>query len=247
MFTIFQTLFTIVPNIVYNYAKYREGSINMENLVVCQITKLIEDWIPKEASVAIAVDNKYLDYYAGLHDIEIRPGQPIPTGSISERVFHRQGRVETFIDDSVFGISYYGIGYPVIGREGNAGVLTVILPPRYSLKKQTPLSFLIGKQGEFWTPIPVDQITHIEGNQKKTWFYTTAGQYTTNYTLKYLEEKLPDSFLRIHRSYIVNLSFINQIYRDIHSNLKVKLKSPEFSALTISQTYIPRVRQTLGF
>lgn len=220
----------------------------MENVVIVhQIAKFIEDWVPKEASIAIAIDDQYVSYYAGQHDIQIRPEQPIPKGSITERVFHRKSRVETLINDSVFGISYYGVGYPIEGKEGFNGALTVILPPGYSSKKQATLSFLTGKQGEFWIPIPIDQITHIEGNQKKTWFYTEDSQYSTIYTLKYLEENLPDFFLRIHRSYIVNVTFIKKLSRDISSNLRVILKSPDCRHLTISQTYIPRVRQTLGF
>lgn len=216
-------------------------------MIAQQMAKLIEDWVPKEASVAIAIGDRYVDYYAGLHDIQIHPGQPIPTGSITERVFQRKSRVETLINDSVFGIPYYGVGYLIEGQGGYNGALTVILPPRYSSKKQRTLSFLTGKQGESWIPIPVDQITLIEGNQKKTWFYTADEQYCSIYTLKYLEENLPDSFLRIHRSYIVNISFIKQISRDVSSNLRVVLKSPDCSNLTISQTYIPRVRQILGF
>lgn len=212
-----------------------------------QIGKLIEDWVPKEASVAIAIGDKYVDYHAGLYDIQIYPGQLVPTGSITERVFRQKSRVEGLINDSVFGIPYYGVGYPIEGSKEYTGALTVILPPRYSSKKQSTLSFLTGKQDEFWMPIPVNQIIRIEGNQKKTWFYTADGQYSTIYTLKYLEENLPDSFLRIHRSYIVNVSFIHKISRDISSNLRVILKSPDCSDLTISQTYLPRVRQTLGF
>ena len=77
--------------------------------------------------------------------------------------------------------------------------------------------------------------------------YSSGQYYSTIYTLKYLEENLPDSFLRIHRSYIVNVSFIHKISRNISSNLRVILKSPDDSDLTISQTYLPRVRQILGF
>ena len=164
---------------------------------------------------------------------QIYPGQLIPTGSITERVLHQKSRVEGLINDSVFGIPYYGVGYPIEGPQEYSGAITVILPPRYASKKQLTLSFLTGKQDEFWMPIPVDQIIRIEGNQKKTWFYTADGQYSTIYTLKYLEENLPDSFLRIHRSYIVNVSFIHKISRDISSNLRVILKDPDLSDLKL--------------
>ncbi|WP_256240346.1 LytTR family DNA-binding domain-containing protein [Bacillus sp. V3B] len=212
-----------------------------------KIPKFIKDWIPPEASVAFADKDQYLDYLSGIHDLQIRPGQPIPSGSITERVYQQRGRVESLVNESVFGIPYYGVGYPIEDQNGFNGALTVILPPTYSLKKQSSFSFITGKQGEVWSPTPIDQITYIESNQKKTWFYTTDGQYSTIQTLKALEQRLPSSFLRIHRSYIVNISFIQQLSRDLSSNLILRLKTPDSPELTVSQTYVPNVRRILGF
>jgi two-component system, LytTR family, response regulator LytT len=231
----------------YNNVEYSEGCENSINMSTLKIDKFIKDWIPPEASVAFADKDHYLEYIPGIHDIQIRPGQPIPLGSITERVYQQRGRVESLVNESVFGIPYYGVGYPIEDRNGFNGALTVILPPSYSLKKQSSLSFITGKQGEFWSPTPIDQIAFIESNQKKTWFYTTDGKYSTIQTLRALEQLLPSSFLRIHRSYIVNISFIQQLYRDLSSNLILKLKTPDCPELTVSQTYVPIVRRILGF
>jgi len=212
------------------------------------IYKFIKDWVPPEASIAFADKNQYLDYQSGIHDIRIRPGQPIPSGSISERVFQQRSRIESLVNESVFGIPYYGIGYPIEDNNGFIGALTVILPPLYALNhKQPSYSFITGKQGESWNPIPIDQIAYIESNQKKTWLYTENGQYSTIQTLRVLEQRLPNSFLRIHRSYIVNISFIQQLYRDVSSNLLIKLKTPHSPELTVSQTYVQTVRRILEF
>jgi two-component system, LytTR family, response regulator LytT len=212
-----------------------------------KIPKFIEDWIPPEASVAFAGKDQYLDYFPGIHDIQIRPGQPIPSGSITERVYQQRGRVESLVNESVFGIPYYGVGYPIEDQNGFNGALTVILPPSYSFKKESSFSFITGKQGEIWSPIPIEQIVYIESNQKKTWFYTADGQYSAIYTLRALEQRLPSSFLRIHRSYIVNISFIQQLSRDLSSNLILRLKTPNCPELTVSHTYVPSVRRILGF
>jgi two-component system, LytTR family, response regulator LytT len=216
-------------------------------MMVRQMTKFIEDWIPPEASVALAAKDRYLDYLSGIHDIRIRPGQPVPSGSITERVYRQKNRVESLVDESVFGTPYYGIGYPIEDQMGFSGALIVILPPTYSYKKQAALSFLTGKKGELWSPISLEKIAYIESSQKKTWFYTKDGQYSTIDTLKTLEYKLPNSFLRIHRSYIINISFIKYISRDLSSNLILTLNHPEGIELTVSQTYVNSVRRILGF
>jgi DNA-binding LytR/AlgR family response regulator len=212
-----------------------------------KISKFIQDWIPPEASIAFAGQDQYVDYLSGIHDIQIRPGQPVPPGSITERVYRQQRRVESLVDESVFGIPYYGVGYPIEDQNGLKGALTVILPPSYSFKKPSLLSFITGKKGSIWKPIPLDEIVYIESDQKKTWLFTTDGQYSSIHTLKGLEQQLPPTFLRVHRSYIVNISYIRQISRDFSSNLTLALEASENVNLTVSQTYVSSVRRTLGF
>ena len=85
----------------------------------------------------------------------------------------------------------------------------------------------------------------MESLQKKTWFYANKEPYKTNIPLKELQQRLPESFLRIHRSYIVNVSFIDRIIRDFSSNLLVLLQ--DGTELPVSQTYTADVRSALGF
>ncbi|QQK77565.1 LytTR family transcriptional regulator [Salicibibacter cibarius] len=218
----------------------------MSTINIQQLTTFMKDWAPDEASIAVATENKYLDYYAGSHDIQLYPEQPVPFGSISYEVARKKRRVEAFVDQSVFGLSYYGIGYPFEEEEDSDEVIvTVILPPDYFFRKQ--FSYLTGRCGDIWKPIPIEEITYIESHQKKTWIYTADNQYCTIYSLKTLEQHLPDSFLRIHRSYIVNISFIQQIFRDLSANLVITLKKTEHPPLIVGQTYVKHVRRMLGF
>ena len=58
---------------------------------------------------------------------------------------------------------------------------------------------------------PVD-IIYIESIENYAQFVTFGDKYAVHYTLKLLEEKLPDDlFIRIHRSYIVNVKKIKRI------------------------------------
>ena len=95
---------------------------------------------PPEASIAIADKLQYVNYISGIHDIKIQPGQLIPSGSVAERVIQQRERVEFLVPESVFGIPYYGVGYPIETRTSFQGALTVILPPSYTLEKASPLN-----------------------------------------------------------------------------------------------------------
>ncbi|MCE7792185.1 LytTR family transcriptional regulator DNA-binding domain-containing protein [Salipaludibacillus sp. CUR1] len=217
----------------------------MKDSLYHQFSTFIEDWVPEEASIAIADENKYVTYIPGKHDININQGQPIPSGSITERVYLQKSRVESLVDKSVFGLPYYGVGYPLENKEaGLSGALTVILPPDYY---SSPVSFIVGRQEDVWIPIAVHQIIYIESHQKKTLIVTEEGCFQSKYPLKTLEFRLSNSFIRIHRSYIVNISYIKQISRDVASNLEIALRKPEDTRLSISQSYVQKVRDTLGF
>ena len=207
-------------------------------------SNLLEEWIPKEASIAIAVKDQYIYYYAGEHDLQLQEGQKVQPGSIADLVFKNGCRTEAVLDDNLFQIPYYGVGYP-IEINGENAVLVVILPPKHAVTKQSLVRFLTGKKEEEWKPVPIEKIEYLESLQKKIWFYAEGEAYKTTIPLKDLQRKLPDDFIRIHRSYIVNISFIDRIIRDFSSNLLVVLTDD--TELPISQSYMAEVRAVLGF
>lgn len=131
--------------------------------------------------------------------------------------------------------------YLPIEVNGEQAALVVILPS----EQPSAMRMLTGKLNDEWYPVPIEQITHIESYQKKTFFYSEEGQFCVSSTLKELEKRLPDLFLRIHRSYIVNTTRISRISRDFSSNLVVTLA--DGTELPVSQSYVNDVKGVLGF
>lgn len=62
-------------------------------------------------------------------------------------------------------------------------------------------------------------ILFIERNKSKTRVYTSSNTFETNYSLNNIQEILPQNFVRVHRSYIVNQ---NNIY-SVNKNEKMIL------------------------
>ena len=209
-----------------------------------QYSLIMEEWVPKEASIAIAAGDKYIYYQGRGHDLHIKEGQKIEPNSIADLVLKKGCRTEAVLVDTLFQVPYYGIGYP-IEINGEKAALVVILPPHHAVPITSPFKFLTGKQEDEWKPIPIEKVSHIESLQKKTWFYANKEPYKTSIPLKDLQLRLPDSFIRIHRSYIINISYIDRIVRDFSSNLLVQLQ--DGTELPVSQSYITEVRNALGF
>ncbi|MEK5230329.1 LytTR family DNA-binding domain-containing protein [Lysinibacillus sp. FSL K6-0232] len=209
-----------------------------------QYITMLRDWIPANSSVAIAVNNMYVYFHSSHQNIHLEVGQPVLPGSIAEQVLQTRQKTEAILDNSLFDTPYYGIGYP-ISLQNQPAALVIVLPPSFSIKKTEPFQFLTGKQEEEWNPIAINKISHIESLQKKTWFYVDSEQFKTNITLKELQTRLPSYFIRIHRSYIVNIHFIKKMARDLTSNFIVTLV--DGSELPVSQSYLNNLRNALEF
>lgn len=209
-----------------------------------QYYSLLKDWIPKEASIAIAVGKTYIYYAVGTHDVFLENGTKIKEGSVADQVINKRKKIEAFIDQELLGTSYYGIGYP-IDFLGEPAALIIILSPNHPEAKSEPLRFVTGKQQDEWAPISIEQIAHFESLNKKIWFYVDDEQFKTNLTLKELSRRLPDYFLRIHRSYIINIHAISRITRDFSSNLIIIMKNG--AKLPISNSYLIEVKRILEF
>lgn len=224
--------------------KLNLNKIEVEKVVLEQYKVILEDWIPSDASIAIAVNDTFIYFRSGHHNFSLSLGSPVPQDSIAFKVLHEQKKVDAVMDNTLFETPYYAVGYPItINNE--RGALVVVLPSLFKLEGPELYKMLTGKQDEDWIPVPIEQISYIESLQKRTWFYSNKQQYKTAITLKELQTRLPNSFIRIHRSYIINISFIKKITRDITSNFIVHLK--DGAELPVSQSYINQLRTVLEF
>lgn len=73
-------------------------------------------------------------------------------------------------------------------------------------------SYLMVKADYRLYKINFDDLLYVEGQHEYVSFYTTSKRITALYSLKALEEQLPpESFVRVHKSYIVSIRHITEI------------------------------------
>ncbi len=68
------------------------------------------------------------------------------------------------------------------------------------------------KDGPKISVINVDDITHIEATENYVTVFTMKSKFLHKETIQSLEQRLPRSFIRIHKSTIVNTKYINEFY-----------------------------------
>ncbi|MEI6575433.1 MAG: response regulator [Bacteroidota bacterium] len=104
---------------------------------------------------------------------------------------------------------------------GNKTATTALEPLQEHLDKSSALvERVVTRMGSKITVIPVDKIFYIEAADDYVMIYSELGNHLKEKTMKYFEEHLPaQSFIRIHRSYIINISQVtgSELYgKDTH-------------------------------
>jgi two-component system LytT family response regulator len=93
--------------------------------------------------------------------------------------------------------------------------------------------------------IPVQDIKYLEANDDYVNIYTKEGKFLKNKTLSFYEKTLePSQFVRVHRSYLVNISEITKIEPYEKEGYLLKLKSGE--GIPVSKSGLPKLKAVLG-
>jgi len=96
--------------------------------------------------------------------------------------------------------------------------------------------------------ITIDQIRYIESLDDYVMIYTHDGRHMKQKTMKYFETNLdPKNFIRIHRSYIVQVDNIAEIQQYEKESYIVILKDKDKTKLKVSKTGYKKIKETLHF
>lgn len=111
-------------------------------------------------------------------------------------------------------------------------------PFREMIRREKGLDKLIIKNKEAVHLLDMKDIVLIQREDRSTVVYTTDNRYLTSDTLNELEERLDKSlFFRCHKSYIINLAMIKEIYPYGRWTYLVKLKNTNQDALLTHEKY----------
>ncbi|QHS22409.1 LytTR family transcriptional regulator [Virgibacillus sp. MSP4-1] len=214
----------------------------MEKLTMDSLLDVFGELFSDEVSIAISNTREYIYYRPSKRiDLKIKPGDPIKQGTIADKAFQSRQKVSEFIDRNVFGIPYHGMAVPYFDNEQIAGCVTAIYPALTEGK-----SVITVKSQDGWKPIPFHDVMFVEVRDRKTYVYSDEFAGTHNKALQEFEYILPrEIFIRCHRSFIVNVHHIREIFPDTHSTFVLEMKNG--ATIPVSQSYSSYFRKLLGF
>ncbi len=111
---------------------------------------------------------------------------------------------------------------------------------------QENLTRIVVKNGNNINVIPVNEINFIEAQEDYVMIYTNKSKYLKSQTMNFLEQNLPENqFIRIHRSYIVNIEKIDKI-EPYDKESYIAIIQPAFK-LRISRSGYKKLKNRLKF
>ena len=94
--------------------------------------------------------------------------------------------------------------------------------------------------------VDVTSVSFIRSEGHYTWVHTAQGNHFCNLNIGDLETRLdPSLFLRVHRSYIVNLSHVDEIMRD-DGRMTLRMLGSVPTEIPVSRTSAPKLMEQLG-
>jgi hypothetical protein len=214
----------------------------MERLTAAALIEVIGELFSDETSIAVSNTQEYVYYRPSKRiDLKINPGDKVKVGTLTFKAMMNQQKISEFINREIFGVPYYGMAVPFFHDGKVEGCVTAIFPALNDGK-----SFVTVRIHDGWVPIPFSQVIYLEAKDRKTHVFSETNSGTHKYSLQEFEYFLPkESFIRCHRSFIVNVNHIKEIYPDTHSTFILKMKNGD--RIPVSQSYSSYFRKLLVF
>ncbi len=132
------------------------------------------------------------------------------------------------------------------GNENKSDYNSIVRLLKNSHKKPIRSSLPIKKENKILL-IDFDEITHLKAEDKYVNVCIESGKsFLTEKSLTELEDKLSEQFMRVHRSYIVNLDKIFEIEKYFKGTLILTLDDKQKTKLKTGETYSRKVKEKLG-
>ncbi|MBP0904468.1 LytR/AlgR family response regulator transcription factor [Mariniflexile gromovii] len=110
-------------------------------------------------------------------------------------------------------------------------------------KKLKPMTSITVKKEDKLIFIKLEDITCLEANDKYVNIVTNSAVFLTEKSLTQLEMQLPNYFLRVHRAFIVNTNYVEEVQKYFNSRFIFKLKNKGLSSVTSGRSYSDKIKE----
>ncbi len=110
------------------------------------------------------------------------------------------------------------------------------------------LDRVASRAGERVILLELDRITHFFAQDKLTYAVAGGKNHCVDHSIAELEQKLdPQRFIRIHRSTLLNLDWVQEVDSWFSGRVRVRLKDERRTELTVARDRVRQLKERLGY
>ncbi|KFC60941.1 hypothetical protein FEM08_03310 [Flavobacterium gilvum] len=107
----------------------------------------------------------------------------------------------------------------------------------YNQKEEKKMTSITVKKGDKLIFVKLEEVTHFEADEKYVSVYTDKESHLVEQSLSQLELKLPDYFMRVHRSIIINRNYVTEVQKYFNSRFAIKLNNHKRTSVISGRSY----------
>lgn len=119
----------------------------------------------------------------------------------------------------------------------SSATMMSVLKELYSQKEEKKMTSITVKKGDKLIFIKLDEVIHFEADEKYVTLYTAKENHLIEQSLSQLELKLPDYFMRVQRSVIVNKNQVLEVQKYFNSRFMITLNNIKKTRITSGRSY----------
>jgi two-component system, LytTR family, response regulator len=129
-------------------------------------------------------------------------------------------------------------------KSSDASLQSVLEAIKKMEPRLTPTS-IPHKAGDKTVLVKLEQVVFFQAEDKYVNFFNAEGKkFMSDQSLKTLEEKIPENFMRVSKSIILNRNFINEVHRYFRGRVIFIMHDINKTKITSGSTYYDTIKQT---
>ena len=127
---------------------------------------------------------------------------------------------------------------------GNSNVEFILQHLNELQQPKSKMQSISHKIGDKIVLVKTNEITYLMADNKYVNFYNTNCQeFITEHALKTLEDKLPETFLRISKSHIININYVKEIQYYFRGKYVITIEDRDRTKITTGSSFQTIIKQ----